>query len=66
MEDCRGGRGLGVAVPSFGQLGERFAALRPHVTQQCETVVPVAGARLEREPAHRRHGPELCAGGPVV
>jgi hypothetical protein len=38
MEDYWASRGLDIAVPSFGQLSERFAALEPHVTQRCETV----------------------------
>jgi hypothetical protein len=35
MEDFWATRGLDIAVPSFGQLGDRFAALEPGVTQRC-------------------------------
>jgi hypothetical protein len=36
MEDYWATRGLDIAVPSFGQLCDRFAALEANVTQRCE------------------------------
>ncbi|MGF6971578.1 hypothetical protein QFZ94_000005 [Paraburkholderia sp. JPY465] len=36
MQDYWATRGLDIAVPSFGQLCDRFAALEASVTQRCE------------------------------
>jgi hypothetical protein len=36
MEDYWATRGLEIAVPSFGQLCDQFAALEPELTQRCE------------------------------
>ena len=36
MEDYWATRGLDIAVPSFGQLSDRFAALDPQITLRCE------------------------------
>ena len=35
MEDYWAARGLDIAVPSFGQLSDRFARLTPDITQRC-------------------------------
>jgi hypothetical protein len=39
MEDYWATRGLDIAVPSFGHLCDRFAALTPEITLRCERAV---------------------------
>ncbi|MFM0515781.1 hypothetical protein, partial [Paraburkholderia sp. RL17-373-BIF-A] len=44
MEDYWSARGLTIAVPSFGQLSDRFATLKVEIRQRCERLA----ARLKR------------------
>src|SRR6202166_712219 len=65
MEDYWAPRGLDIAVPSSGQLCDRFAALEVSVTQRCGQLARRL-ARGEAVSMIGQHGAEFRARQPVV
>ena len=65
MEDYWATRGLDIAVPSSGQLCDRFAALEVSVTQRCGQLARRL-ARGEAVSMIGQHGAEFWARQPVV